>query len=125
MLQSPVRITFRDIAHSEALETHIREKVARLEARFEALMGCHVSVEMPHKHHHQGKLFNVRIDVQVPGGEVVATHDAHEDVYVGLREAFDHIKRQLQTHTDRVRGEVKHHEPGSRRSQADQHEVDE
>jgi len=52
-------------------------------------MSCRVVVEIPHKHHHQGKQFNVRIDIGVPGDEIVINRDHHEDVYVALRDAFD------------------------------------
>jgi len=44
---------------------------------------------MPHQHKNQGKLFNVRIDIGVPGSEIVVNRDQHEDVYVALRDAFD------------------------------------
>jgi ribosomal subunit interface protein len=110
-MQRPVQITFRDIAPSEAIETHIREKAGKLEEFFPYITGCHVALEMPHKHKHQGKLCNVRIDLRVPGGEIVVNRDEHEDMYVALRDAFDAAKRQLEEHSRKQRGDVKHHEP--------------
>ena len=34
-------------------------------------MGCRVIVEAPHRHHRKGKAYEVRIDLTVPGGELV------------------------------------------------------
>lgn len=110
-MQTPLQITFRDIPPSEALEGHIREKAAKLESFFSPIMGCHVTVEMPHKHKHQGKDFYVRIDLRVPGAALVVNHHHNEDAYVALRDAFDAAKRQLEDHHRKVRGNVKHHTP--------------
>ena len=104
-MQRPVQITFKDIPHSDAVETYIRDKVAKLEIFYPNIIGCHVTVELPHKHHHQGKLHNVRIDIKVPGSEIVVNRDKHEDIYVALRDAFDAAKRQLQARMAALRGE--------------------
>ena len=68
-------------------------------------------VEVPHKHHHQGQQFNVRIDIGVPGSEIVVNRDHAEDIYVALRDAFDAAKRQLEDYARKIRGDVKTHEP--------------
>jgi ribosome-associated translation inhibitor RaiA len=65
---------------------------------------------MPARHKHQGKLFNVRIDVHVPGGELVVNRDLNEDVYVALRDAFDAAKRQLDEYGSKQRGGTKKHD---------------
>ena len=106
----PVQIVFHEIDHSEALESHIREKTRKLESFHPKLMSCHVSVEQPHRHKHQGKLFNVRISLHVPGGELVVNRDQHQDVYVALRDAFDAARRQLEDNARKLRGDVKLHE---------------
>ena len=77
-MQTPLQITIRDIEHSDALETHIRDKAKKLEEFFERITSCRVIVEMPHKHHHQGKQFKVRIDIGVPGSEIVVNRDHAE-----------------------------------------------
>ena len=109
-MKIPLQITLRDIDHSEALEAHIREKAKKLESFFEHIVSCRVVVEMPHKHKHQGKAFNVRVDIGVPGSEIVVHRDFHEDVYVALRDAFDVAKRQLEDYVRRLHGEAKAHE---------------
>jgi len=112
-MQIPMQITIRDMENSEALETHIRQKAQKLDEFFNHIMSCRVVVEMPHKHHHQGKQFNVRIDIGVPGNEIVVNRDHSEDVYIALRDAFDAAKRQLEDYARKVRGDVKTHEPKS------------
>ena len=110
-MQIPLQITIRDVEHSEALEAHIRSKVSKLEEFFNHITSCRVVVEMPHKHRQQGKQFNVRIDIGVPGSEIVINHDHHEDVYVALRDAFDAAKRRLEDYARKIRGDIKTHEP--------------
>ena len=51
-------------------------------------------LDSPHRHHHQGKVFNVKVQLALPGDDVVVDmerpdRDGHEDVYVVLRDAFD------------------------------------
>ena len=110
-MQRPLQITTRDIPESDAIDAHIREKVGKLEQFYPHIVGCHVVVEMPHKHQHQGKLFNVRVEIKVPGSEIVVNRDLAEDVYVALRDAFDAAKRGLEDYGRKQRGEVKFHEP--------------
>lgn len=114
-MQQPLQITFRDIPSSEALETHIREKAAKLDQFYDHIMSCRVVVELPHGHHHKGKLYHVSIDITVPGEELVINrlpHDnhAHEDAYVAIRDAFDAARRKLQNFARKQRGDIKHHD---------------
>ncbi len=108
-MQRPVQITLRDVGPSEALEAHIRDKAAKLEEFYPQITGCKVTVEMPARHKHQGKLFNVRIDVHVPGSELAINRDLNEDIYVALRDAFDAAKRQLDEYGRKQRGDTKKH----------------
>ena len=114
-MQMPLQITFLHMEPSAAMESRIRERVAKLEHYYDRIMGCRVVVEAPHRHHHQGKIFHVRIDLTVPHGEIVVNREAgedhaHEDVFVALRDAFDAMQRQLQDHARQQRGAVKVHE---------------
>ncbi len=111
-MQIPLQITIRDVENSAALETHIRDKAKKLDEFFKHIMSCRVVVEVPHKHHQQGKQYQVRIDIGVPGGEIVVNRDHNEDVYVALRDAFDSAKRQVEDYVRKIRGDVKQH--GSR-----------
>jgi ribosomal subunit interface protein len=111
----PLQITFRNMAASPALETSIRMKAGRLDRFSGHITACHVIVEVPHRHQHQGNLYHVRIDVSVPGWELnvsrePAEHHAHEDAYVAIRDAFDAVVRQLEGYVRRQRGQTKLHE---------------
>jgi ribosomal subunit interface protein len=114
-MQQPLQITFRDIPHSDAVEAAIREKAEKLDQFFEKIMSCRVMIESPHTHQHKGQLYHVRVDLTVPGAELVASrapseHQAHQDVYVAIRDAFAAAKRQLQNHNRKIKKKVKTHE---------------
>ncbi len=113
-MQSPLQIVFRDVDHSDAVEARIREKVEMLEKHSDKIVSCRVTVSAPHKSHTKGNLFDIRLDISLPGEEIVVnkTHNdehAHEDVYVTLRDAFDAARRQVKEWVQRNRGEVKAH----------------
>lgn len=108
-------ITFRGLPHSDALEADIRQKIDKLDRFFEHVMSCRVVVESGHRHHHQGNLYHVRVLLTVPGRELVvsrdpAGHQAHEDPFVAVRDAFDAARRQLEDYARRLRGDTKHHD---------------
>jgi len=72
-------------------------------------------VDSPHRHHHQGKVFAVKVQLELPGEDVVVDmerpqRDGHDDVYVVLRDAFDAAKRQLQQRMSSLRGDEKRRE---------------
>ena len=114
-MQQPLQITFRGMAHSDAVESRIRLKAAALERFYNHITSCHVTVDAPHQRHHKGNLYAVRIDLQLPDKEIVVgrgrRHDhAHEDVYVAIRDTFDAAVRQLEDYARRRAGKVKRHE---------------
>ena len=111
----PLELSFRNMDSSEAIETNVREKVDKLERYFGRINSCRVVVEAPHRHRRKGKIYHVRIDVGVPGRNIIVDRDphenhAHEDVYVAIRDAFDAARRQLEDHSRKVSGRVKTHE---------------
>jgi ribosomal subunit interface protein len=108
-MQLPLQITARDISLSEAAEGDIRAKAANLETYYDGIMGCRVVVEGPGRHHRKGP-FTVRIDLTVPGAELVVDRQADEDLYVAIRDAFDAARRRLEDYARRQSGAVKFHE---------------
>lgn len=114
-MQVPLQIEFQNMDPSDAVEARVRERVEKLEQFFPRIVGCRVTVIAPHHHHRQGKLYDVHIDIDVPGKHILVNHTgpkdhAHEDVYVALRDAFNAAQRQLEDHSRKVRQKVKHHE---------------
>jgi ribosomal subunit interface protein len=115
-MQMPLQISFHGMEPSPSIEARIREKAAKLERFHDRIIGCRVTVESPHRHHRHGKLYNIRIDLSVPGKDVFVGHSgplnhAHEDVYVAIRDAFNAAGRQLQDHVRKAQGAVKLHVP--------------
>ncbi|HXG21699.1 MAG TPA: HPF/RaiA family ribosome-associated protein [Methylomirabilota bacterium] len=109
-MELPLQITAHDFALSEALEAEIRERAARLDTYYDRIIRCRVSVEAPVGHHHRGGPYKVRIDLTVPGAELVVNRQDDEDLLVAIREAFDAIRRRLEDYVRRLRGAVKVHE---------------
>jgi ribosomal subunit interface protein len=103
------QITYRGLQHSPAMDARIAELAAKLEELQPRMTRCHVIVTEADRHKQQGNLFEVHIDVHVPGHEIVATRKASEDPYLALNEAFDVATRQLEDTLDKMRGEVKTH----------------
>jgi len=115
-MKTDLQVSFRNMDRSDAVEAAVREAAGKLERFHDRITGCHVLIEAPHRRHQQGKLYHVRVDVLVPGGEVVVNrdppeHHAHEDVYVAIRDAFDAARRRLEDYVRRHFTEVKAHEP--------------
>ena len=81
-------------------------------------IGCRVSVEQLHRRHHTGNLYEVHIDLRVPGDEIVVSHEPHRarekfadpDLGIALRNAFKAAERRLLDYKRRQRGEVKLHD---------------
>jgi ribosome-associated translation inhibitor RaiA len=109
----PLQITFRHMAASPALEDRIRRKADELGQFCDRITSCRVVVECRHQHHHQGNLFDIHLEMTVPGSQIVAgrTHrvnHAHEDAHVAVRDAFDAARRQLEEHVRASRHDEKH-----------------
>lgn len=109
-MQLPLQITARDFELTDSIEAVIREKTGKLETFYDRILGCRVVIETPHRSHHKGILYNVRIYLSVPGADLVVKREPHEDLYVAIRDAFDAARRQLQDYARRQRGEVKSRE---------------
>ena len=135
----PRQITFRNMDASESIENYVRVRAAKLESFCERITDCRVIIEAPHRRHHKGKAFQVRIELSVPGREIVinhaptrlsaaeseagtdltenhrpSKHAAHADVYVAIRDAFNAAGRKLQDYVRRQSGAVKVHEQAAR-----------
>ena len=101
-MQIPLQLTFRSTPRSEAIEARIREKVAALERFHPRIMSCRVTVAESSKHQRQGRLYEVHVELRIPGrDEIVADRHPDEDINVALRNAFESVTRQLE---DAARG---------------------
>lgn len=105
-----LQITARNIELSEWAKAEITRRAEKLDSFYDQIMRCRVVVEVPHRHHHEGVLHNVRIELRVPGAELVIKREPHEDLEVAIRDAFDAARRQVEDFARKHRGDVKHHE---------------
>jgi len=113
-MRLPLQITFRHMSPSPALEARIRTLASRLDRFSGHIIRCHVIVEPPAHHQHQGFLYDFRIDITLPGEEIAIRHahpadHAHEDAYVALRDAFRAARRRLEDYERKRRRDVKTH----------------
>ena len=107
--QLPITVTFRDILETDAIRNRIVNKANKLAQYFDRIEYCKVTVELPQKHQHQGKLFSVKIECGVPNKTLAVTHKQDEDLYVSLRDAFQAMARQLKEYRAVLRNDVKYH----------------
>jgi len=111
----PLQITFRNMESSPALEARIRELAGRLEKFSGQIIRCHIVVGAPHhQRHEQGALFECRIEIAVPGRDIIIdnTHGAdptHENARVAVWDAFRAARRQLQDYEKVRRRDIKRH----------------
>lgn len=98
-MKIPVQTTFRDVRPSARLERLIRKQVAKLVRHRPDLIGCRVAVDGPPRNRRSGGQYDVRIEVSVPGRDIVITHDQpsarHERCDAALRDAFKLARRAL------------------------------
>lgn len=130
----PTQVTFRGLPHSDALDAAVRQRVAWLEQFHAGIVRCHVVIELPHRHRHDGRHVHVRIHLTVPDvPPIVTSHEpslhgrlkdveesehhkdseidgVHRYAAVAIREAFDAARRRLEDVAREQRGAVKTHE---------------
>jgi cold shock CspA family protein/ribosome-associated translation inhibitor RaiA len=114
-MDRPVEIVFHNLPSSPAVEAEIRERIAKLERRYDHLIGCRVAVEKLHRQHQTGNLYDVHIELKVPGTELAVTREPHRakqryarpDLHASLRDAFAAAERRLTDYKRQQRGEVK------------------
>lgn len=108
----PIQITFRGMEASTGMEEAIRNKAQDLGKYYDRIVRCHVTVEAPSQHHRQGMGYRVRVELSVPGPDIVASRDSgedngHEDAYVAIRDSFRAAREELKSHVGRMREQHK------------------
>jgi ribosome-associated translation inhibitor RaiA len=108
-MQLPVQIISRALHLSKSLVITIRGKAEKLDAFYSRITRCRVVVESPTHHHGKSKSYDVRIDLTVPGSELVVNHHENRDLKIANRYAFDAVTRQLQDYAHQQGCAVKTH----------------
>lgn len=99
--------TFRGFRPAETIKTDIRERIDKLEQLCPSLIACRTVMELVHRHV-RGNHFHVRIELSIPGEDIVVAHEAallatgrrepdpqHKDAHLAVRDAFDIARRRL------------------------------
>ena len=129
----PLQITFRNMDSSKVVKGWIQEEASKLNEFHGKITGCRVVVELPNRRRKAGNLYHVRVDLTVPGGEMVVKRQPnlrsmprrvetrarkslevkvpHKDLRQAINDAFGAMRRRLQDYSRRRRREVKNHEP--------------
>ncbi len=108
-MRIPLELAFKNMEPTAAMESLVRERVDRLTHLNRDIIVCRVVVEAPHRSGNEDvKGYRVRIELSVPGDEVVVSRDrSHKrdeyDPYVSIREAFGAAERQLKSYAGRQR----------------------
>lgn len=111
-MRIPLQIAFHGIDHSDAIEQNIRGEVAKIESLCDRVTACRVAVEA---HHNVAAVrrppFHIRIDLTMPGTELVVTNDPkdghpHDDLPAALRRAFAAMERRLKNYMKKHRDQA-------------------
>jgi len=124
----PVDVVFRNMRRRVTGEARIRERAAALAGLYDRIERCRVVVEVPHRHHEAGNHYQVRIELAVPGRDIVIDHDSsrrarqpgeaaprkssetavtHRQLLVAVQDAFDAAERRLKRMVERRRPRAK------------------
>jgi cold shock CspA family protein len=112
-METQVAVTFRNIASDPDVEALVRREAAKLERYGQRLVSCRVAIEQPQRYQQDGNRFRVRLFIGAGLQQpiVVAREPRQSDMHESLRTivlgAFRAARRQLQSMTERRRGETK------------------
>jgi ribosome-associated translation inhibitor RaiA len=95
-MRVPLQITVLNLPHSAALEDRARKMAEKLEKFHPRIVSCRIGIEELRRHRSRGRLFHVRVDLRIPGRELVSNHRHDKDPYLALRDAFVSLRRQLE-----------------------------
>jgi len=102
----PLEISTRLIELTPGLEADLRRRAVKLERFFDRITSCRIAVEGPSAHHQEGGPYRVRLDITVPGSELVAKKEG-EELNAVIRDAFQAAERQVEELAERRRAHVK------------------
>lgn len=117
-MRIPLEVGFHKVETTPELEQTIEERADRLSRYYRGIISCRVVVEAPHRSPNEDALgYRVRVEVTIPGGDLVASRDSssgryeEHDPYFAVRDAFNAIEKQLKSRTGRRR-RGRHHRTG-------------
>lgn len=106
-MKVPPEITYRNVEKTDAIDTLVNEKIAKLEQVCSYISSCHIAIEKINDRPRSGSPYRVRIDITVPPGhELVGESNPTEDIQYEplnavIRDAFNAARQQLVKLTQR------------------------
>ncbi len=109
---------------SKEVEEWVRAATGKLDYFYAGIVGCHVDLRIPHRHHKKGAAYQIRIDLTVPHGHIVVKREPslgpryrqlrfaqlrkhaevnseHKDLRRTIDDAFKAVARRLQEYARR------------------------
>jgi ribosome-associated translation inhibitor RaiA len=112
----PLELSFHNMDSSDTLKAAVNQHIAKLEQIYNHIVGCRVTIEMPHKSHRVGSNApDVHVVLRVPGREIVVSRELSRggakesatDAYAVLDDAFRATQQQLKEYRRIQQGDVK------------------
>ena len=79
----PLQVTFRNMAVAPVLEEEVRARAAWLETFYSEIVGCRVLIEFPHRHRSRGRPVHIRVELSVPGEDIVVNQETTRHLMFG------------------------------------------
>ena len=111
-MQVPLQIKYRYMEPSAIIDARIKERCHKLQRFAEYVTSCRVIIDAQHVHQHKAVLYRVNIDINLPDEEIITSHypdqdQAHANVNVAIRDAFDVARCELEDYVRRRRADIK------------------
>lgn len=108
-MQQPLQITFKDIAHSPAIEARIRRHITKLDRIGNDIISCHVVVQMVQNHPRLAKEYIVEVLVTVPGRQFIANKNRDANLWKAVRFAVTDVHLQITKYHEQLHKKIKAH----------------
>jgi cold shock CspA family protein/ribosome-associated translation inhibitor RaiA len=107
-MELPIQISARNVTLAPGDEAAIRRAAGKLEKFYDRITGCRVLVEAENRYPSgRDVAYRVRIDLTIPGTELVVTRQPHADLLTAVQEAFDAAQRRVEDYARLQRGDTK------------------
>ena len=107
-MAAPIKVSARNLTLAATDEAAILRAARKLERFYDRIVGCRVVVEAEHRYPSGRDVsYAVRVDVTLPGTELVITHQSHRDLLTAVQEAFDAAQRRVEDYARLQRGDIK------------------
>lgn len=114
-MEKQPQVTVRGAVVSPETQSRCFDEIDKLEHYCDRIISCNVVITAAHQQHQKGNLWDIRIDMVVPGQKIAVNrtpgqHHKDEDIEVAVSEAFKRARRQLEDYIRKHRHLVKTHE---------------